>query len=511
MLKCNRQVRLLPVFGVFIVLIAGVADGGITKRVVFESGQEGYNVYRIPTIVKATNGDLLAFAEARSAGDASEIDIVMKRSSDNGDSWGPLQVVIENDNYRGWDGLPTSDVTAGNQSPVVDLLDPQYPGRIWLPFTLENDRVFVTYSDDYGQTWYSNTNGRAREITDDVKLDHWKWYATGPVHGIQLTRGTDAGRLIISSDHTFDGAEGSGWGAHVVYSDDHGLTWQLGAIDDQTDTEIRPNENVAVELVDGRVYFNSRDSGSAPGTRSITYSSDGGVTYDGPFVAEPQITTPVVQNSALRFRAVDQGDAENILIHSGPGQPSSRNDMTIRISYDEGETWEVSRVIHSGPSAYSDLVKIDSDHFGVLWEAGDSLYEEILYSEILFNSLLPLTGIDGDVNQDGVFSGDGTGPVETDDLSAFIAGWGATGLPGPEDPLTSYKQGDLNLDGCTDLDDAFLMRTFLLQQGVSAAALADLDLAEVPEPKGLTQALLLGTLLTALSRGRIIGFLSPGG
>ena len=509
MLKFDRELRLIVLRVVF-ALAAHTAYGDITKHVVFESGTEGYNIYRIPTMVRAANGDLLAFAEARSGGDASEIDIVMKRSSDNGDTWGPLNIVVENDNYRGWDGLPTNNVTAGNQTPVVDLLDPQNPGRIWMPFTLENDRVFVTFSDDYGQTWHENMNGRAREITDDVKLEEWDWYATGPVHGIQLTRGEYAGRLIIPSDHTFQDAGGGGWGAHVVYSDDHGLSWQLGGVSDQTDDRISPNENVAVELVDERIYFNSRDSGSAPGNRSIAYSSDGGLTYDGPFVEDPGITSPIVQNSVLRFHAVDRGDSENILIHSGPGHPSSRRDMTLRISYDEGETWEFGSEIHSGPSAYSDLVKIDADHFGILWEAGDKLYDEILYSRIRFDDLFPLTGVNGDVNQDGFLSGDGTGPVESDDLSAFLAGWGAIGLPGLEDRFISYTQGDLNFDGGTNLRDAFLMRTYLMQQGVTTAAFTDSDLAAVPEPKGMAQALFASTLLMAFFRGRFIGSISLG-
>ncbi|MEM9186386.1 MAG: sialidase family protein [Planctomycetota bacterium] len=281
-----------------LMAIGSCARAEIAKSLVFKRGTDGYNIYRIPTMEKAANGELLAFAEARSGNDASEIDIVVKRSDDNGATWGPLEVVVENDNYRGWDGLPTDDVTAGNQSPVVDLLDADKPGRIWMPFTLENDRVFVTYSDDHGQAWPADASGRAREITPDIKQSGWAWYATGPVHGIQLTRGQQAGRLLIPSDHTFNGGGGGGdWGAQAVYSDDHGQSWQLGAVYQQTSDAIRPDENVAVELVDSRVSFNSRDTGASAGGRSIAYSSDGGLSDDGPFAAD---TNPTPEPGAGR-------------------------------------------------------------------------------------------------------------------------------------------------------------------------------------------------------------------
>ncbi|QDU90486.1 Sialidase precursor [Pirellulimonas nuda] len=472
-----------------LTLLAAPLSAGVFKQTIFTGGAEGYNIYRIPTIVRAANGDLLAFAEARSGGDASEIDIVMKRSTDDGKTWGALSVAVENDNYRGWDGLPTANVTAGNQTPVVDLLDPQHPGRIWMPFTMENDRVFVTYSDDHGATWTADSNGRAREITADVKPEGWGWYATGPVHGIQLTRGQHAGRLIIPSDHRLGS---NNWGAHVVYSDDHGQTWRLGADDTHSATDaVHPNENFAIELVDGRVYFNARSQGGASGVnRAVAYSSDGGESFDARFEGDPQFITPVVQNSGVRFHAVDQGDAQNVLVYSRPGQPSSRQDMTISLSYDEGLTWVEDTVIERGSSAYSDLVKINATTVGVLYEIDGS-------TDFVFATFNPLelspvawNGVDGDVNQDGL--------VDASDLAAFVNVWaplsGEFFLGGAD----SYTHGDLNFDGTQDIHDAIVLRQHLLSANVPTAGLGMLG-RPVPEASTLSMGGSLALVLLGRS------------
>jgi sialidase-1 len=140
---------------------------------------------------------------------------------------------------------------------------------------------------------------------------------------------------------------------------------------------------VAVELVDGRVYVNSRDqNGSSPENRTVAYSSDGGQSFDAPFKVEPGITSPVVQNSTIRMWAKDQGDKQNLLVHSGPGAAKDRRDLTLLTSADEGKTWQRRMVLHEGPAAYSDLVKLDDSHVGVLYEAGKKLYSEIVFAVV---------------------------------------------------------------------------------------------------------------------------------
>jgi sialidase-1 len=354
-----------------VVTCRGAALGDAYKCVVFKSRDGGYHTYRIPAVVLAGNGDLLAFAEGRKNGptDDGDIDIVMKRSADLGRSWGPMQLVQDEWNHR------SAPVTIGNPVPVVDRLDPNFPGCVWLVFTRNNERVFVVCSDDDGTTW-----SRAREITAAAKKPSWGWYATGPGHGIQLERGSARGRLIIPCDHR--DADNSSWGAHLLYSSDHGASWHLGAVDTrEVGSPVHPNESQAVELVGGHIYMNARDQhGTDQATRAITYSSDGGLTFDAPFEAEPTIVTPVVQNSVVRLSAVDFGEGQNVLVYSCPGHSTARRDLTILTSCDESKSWQRENVLHAGPAGYSDLVHLNGSQVGVLYEAGTALYQEIVFA-----------------------------------------------------------------------------------------------------------------------------------
>nr|WP_201724001.1 sialidase family protein [Rhodopirellula sp. SM50] len=368
-------------------------DNGFPVASVFVSGQDGYRIFRIPAILRAANEDLLAFCEARQGGDASEIDLVMKRSTDGGKTWGALQVVQKNSDFRDLVADGVNEITIGNPAPVVDLLDPNHPGRIWMPFTLENDRVFVIFSDDHGASWSPR-----REITPDVKKEAWGWYATGPVHSIQIQRGPHRGRLVIPTDHRLgeDGRDGGDLGAHVVLSDDHGQTWRLGAVDETYKDGIGANETTVVELADGTLYFNTRNQlGGAVGTRGEAWSSDGGESFDSrdrqwnafrpaPAVLDP----PVVQCSLLAV-------AEDLIVFSGPDQngPSGkgRSDLRLRYSTDQTNSWQDGPLIHTGPAAYSDLVLIDDDLLGVLFENGDASgknsYQRISFARVSVSEL----------------------------------------------------------------------------------------------------------------------------
>lgn len=282
----------------------------LVEQPLFVSGTGGYHTYRIPAIVRANDGTLLAFCEGRknSSSDRGDIDIVLRRSQDGGKTWSAMQVV-QNEGTQ----------TIGNPAPVVD----RATGVVWLLFCRNNDRVFVTSSADHGRTWQAR-----REITAFVKRTSWGWYATGPCHGIQLERGKHRGRLVIPCDHR----DGRGvHGSHVVHSDDGGKNWQLSGVL-PGDSRVAPNECVAAELSDGRIYLNLRNQhgGSTTRRRAIAYSADGGATF-GPVRFDPTLIDPRVQGSALRLRS-------GRVLFSNPASTSSRTRLTVRSSFDETAT-----------------------------------------------------------------------------------------------------------------------------------------------------------------------------
>ncbi len=357
----------------------------------FENGKEGYNHFRIPAIIKAGNGDLLAFCEARSGGDASEIDLVVKRSADDGKTWGPLSIICESDDYVSLYEEGRS-ISVGNPAPVVDRLSKEHPDRILLPFTVENDRVFLTHSDDHGKTW-----SKARELTDDVRKPAWGWYATGPCQSIQLQSSKYRGRIVVPCDHRIGdrGKDRGKLGAHAIISDDHGESWRIGALDETYDDGLNANETTCTELSDGSIYFNTRDqNGDAPGTRGEGFSRDGGesfaVTDSAKYKyfkpAADALDPPVVQCCVLRLPELKSYGPGGLLLFSGPDSdgPSGqgRSDMRIRYSTDESKTWQTGALIHEGPAAYSGLVPLGGDRVGLLFEAGDKSakgYNKIMY------------------------------------------------------------------------------------------------------------------------------------
>jgi len=337
----------------------------VTQTVLFNKGDYGYGCYRIPAIVRAGNGDLLAFAEARRAwcADSQEIDLVMRRSTNNGVSWEPQVTVLS-----GTDSNPAAVATRGNPTPIV-----MSSGKIVLlstfdPGTTSRPRTpYLQTSTDNGHTW-----SKARNIGAQIDDPSWGWYATGPMHGIQLTRGEHAGRLVAGTNYDV-GGKGAG---QLIYSDpaDDGEVWHKGATDLRTDSMV-PQEISVVEKVDGGIYAGARNNGAATGTssRAFAVSNDGGETYATKYTTIAGLVTPIVQGSLLRLRATDQGAKYNRILFASPADPERRRYMTIRSSYDEGKTWETAANgyrITSDWSGYSDMTIIGTGEIGLLYEAG---------------------------------------------------------------------------------------------------------------------------------------------
>lgn len=349
--------------GAVTVAVAGVvtaladAEAAVSEGIVALEGDDTYRCFRIPSLVKAADGTLLLFAEGRKpdCSDTGTHDVVVTRSTDRGKTWSKRQVV-----HAG------VGATAHNPAPVLDART----GRVVLLSTRQYRTLWVQHSDDNGVTWTA-----PREITQRVRSSTWTGIVSGPAHGIQLTRGARAGRLVVGAHYT---TEDGHVGGALVYSDDGGTTWQLGAADHSADPDLRVQELSIVERPDGSIFALARDErGTNPATVASAVSTDGGLTFSAPFHAGPAETTlavPTVQASTLELRAVDKGDRYNRVLLAAPNtQGETRENMTVRSTFKGGTEWvdpAGGTVVYSGMSAYTDMTLIDRNTVGLAYERG---------------------------------------------------------------------------------------------------------------------------------------------
>ena len=330
----------------------------------FIGGQGDYSSYRIPALITTQKGTVLAFVEGRknSAADHGHNEILLRRSFDRGKTWGPVQLVAK-------DGTNALN----NPTAVVD----RETGTTWLLFirtstkNYKNDDevakakgrmsdMWVMHSNDEGATW----TGPA-DITKSVNQPNWNRIIPGPGVGIQLR----SGRFVIPCNHVI-GEEATN---HVIYSDDHGKTWHLGG-----STEGNTDENQIVELTDGSLMLNIRNYRDK-GHRGISISKDGGLTWSK-VTSDPTLLEPVCQASLIRYTESPQFGKDRLLF-SNPASETDRIKMTVRVSYDEGKTWPVAKLLNAGPSGYSCLTALPNMKIGCLYERGDhSSIEKVTFA-----------------------------------------------------------------------------------------------------------------------------------
>lgn len=336
---------------------------------VFVSGKEGYHTFRIPSLATAADGSLIAVAEGRKYNAAdpgfenNDIDLVGKRSSDGGKTWSKLQVIDD----------PGERWSACNPTMVVDRVT----GRVWLCYCrtrpgrssatsrpgTDDAQAWVRSSKDGGASW-----SRPTDITKVARdVDNWAGGFFGPGSGIQDKKG----RLIVPMSKT---TRGNAWDAYVIYSDDHGHSWQRGQLLPDGD---RGNENQLVELADGRILMDVRQNKGPH--RWLAISRDRGQSWSNP---QPGQTVTPVCCAIRRYALKSAGADRNRILWSGPKDPTSRANLVVRVSYDEGQSFTNERLISAldERAAYSDLTILQDKSVGVLWERGG--YRFITFSRL---------------------------------------------------------------------------------------------------------------------------------
>lgn len=317
----------------------------------FHQGDAGVHTYRIPALLETRKGTLLAVADARHDSNRdlpSRISLVMRRSLDRGRTWSAAQMIRK---------VPEGGV--GDPSLLLD----RKSGRVWCfhaygppgvgfgnsrpgPRTLQ---VNTIWSDDDGGTWSAPL-----DLTPQLTQPAWQgMFAASGTH-FETSRGRFLVPLSVRDE---TGVVAS----RNAYSDDRGKTWKVGAA-------ICPgaDESNAVELSNGVVMQNMRRGKN----RMIARSHDGGITF-GPPTPDGALIDPICNAGLARYRR----RGRDLIVFTNAAS-LKRENLTVRLSEDDGRIWRYSRTIHPGPAAYSTVVPLRDGTLGVLYERGEKYAAE---------------------------------------------------------------------------------------------------------------------------------------
>ncbi|MEG1635614.1 MAG: sialidase family protein [Rikenellaceae bacterium] len=345
----------------------------IVRRVavgVRQAGNDGSTAYRIPALVKAKDGTLIAGYDVRynTSGDLQgDIDVGISRSHDNGRTWDKMQIIMDAGEYG---GLPQSQNGIGDPALLVD----KNTGTIWSIAAWLHGKgnvtawfnsqqgmsvdstaqLMLTKSSDNGKTWSKMMN-----ITSQVKDPSWYFLLQGPGMGITMQDGT-----LVFAIQFIDSTKVPNAG--IMYSKDHGATWKI-----ENFARTNTTESQVVEVEKGVLMLNMRDNRG--GSRAVSTTSDLGKTWQEHSSNRSALQETVCMASLIKIEAKDNYLNRDILLFSNPNNNTrERKNMTIKASLDGGKTWKDanSLLLDNGEAwGYSCITQVDKDHIGILYES----------------------------------------------------------------------------------------------------------------------------------------------
>ncbi len=341
---------------------------GIALR---QGGDDGVHTFRIPGLATTNRGTLIGVYDVRhrSGGDLpGDIDVGMSRSCDGGRTWEPMKVIMDMGDNRQWnhDGI-------GDPAVLVD----QNTGTVWVAATWshgnrswlgsgpgltpdETGQLMLVRSDDDGVTWSAPIN-----ITSQVKKPDWCFILQGPGKGITMRDGT----IVFAAQYQDPPEKKRLPHSTIIYSKDHGDTWQVGtgAFDDTTESQV-------VEIEPGVLMLNCRYN--RKGLRVVMTTSDMGETWQRHTTSERSLIEPGACMASLID--VDQEVGKDVgkwLLFSNPDSTRGRNHITIKGSPDRGLTWPKEHRLlldEQNSAGYSCMSMIDEYTVGILYEGSQS-------------------------------------------------------------------------------------------------------------------------------------------
>ena len=342
----------------------------LAHTLLFQPGDYNSTNYRIPGVVTAKDGSIVAVTDKRkyNQGDLPEdIDIVCRRSTDGGHTWSEPYTIAQGTGYNHGFGDCVLAWTNDDNGLIAGFVGGV---GLWNSTPSNPIRSYIARSYDNGQTWTE-----PEDITDFifgsncVVPEHRTWRASFFGSGNGLI--TSTGRIMFVAAIRETTAQSLS--NYAVYSDDNGITWHVSGR-----ASVSGDEAKVTELVDGRILMSIRHNGK----RWYNISNDGGETWQSSTSTWNDITAPACNGDMIRYTSVNQGFDKNRLLHSVPFG-SSRTDVSVYISYDEGETWPVRKCIVPYSSAYSSLCVLPDGTIGLYVEEeypGNSGYSTVFYN-----------------------------------------------------------------------------------------------------------------------------------
>jgi hypothetical protein len=329
----------------------------LTNTLLFSCNDAGSKHYRIPAIVTAADGSLVTATDKRwnNSGDLpNDIDVLIRRSTDNGKTWSvPLTIAGDGTTLGYGDPALCVDKSNGN----IICLMASGPG-LWGGTAADPLRIMKCVSSDNGLTWTAPA-----DITDMIYGSGCSnsitktWRAAFVASGSfsQFSNGRLAAVVAVrrTSSTTLDN--------YVIYSDDHGNTWNIST----NIAKAGGDEAKMVELADSTILMSIRN----PSYRSFNKSNDYGITWGTPY-NETEIIDPKCNGDMIRYTCVNDGYDRNRILHSIPYAPN-RSNVSVLLSYDEGDNWPIRKTIYPGASAYSSLCILSDGTIGIYYEVGE--------------------------------------------------------------------------------------------------------------------------------------------